>query len=134
MSFFAYFYLQIKSKKRTRKVISDKLLKVFLLRKFYLRKSERSKQAFGDKFEYFALDEWIFGHDYAYENLIKHFKTKTLKKDLYYMRTAMCGGCQSSLSYDTQHNNKVQYITSASHALKKISMYGSIVLPCVISN
>jgi DNA mismatch repair protein MutS len=34
---------------------------------------------FGDDYSTFALDEWVYGFDYAYEKLINQFKTASLK-------------------------------------------------------
>lgn len=34
---------------------------------------------FGDEYSTFALDEWVYGFDYAYEKLIQQFKTASLK-------------------------------------------------------
>lgn len=34
---------------------------------------------FGDDFSTFALDDWVYGFDYAYEKLIAQFKTASLK-------------------------------------------------------
>lgn len=34
---------------------------------------------FGDDYSTFALDEWVYGYDYAYEKLIHQFKTASLK-------------------------------------------------------
>jgi DNA mismatch repair protein MutS len=34
---------------------------------------------FGDDYSTFALDEWVYGFDYAYERLINQFKTASLK-------------------------------------------------------
>ncbi|HZI23579.1 MAG TPA: DNA mismatch repair protein MutS, partial [Chryseolinea sp.] len=34
---------------------------------------------FGDDYSTFALDEWVYGFDYAYEKLIHQFKTASLK-------------------------------------------------------
>ena len=34
---------------------------------------------FGDEYNTFALDEWVYGYDYAYEKLVNQFKTASLK-------------------------------------------------------
>ncbi|MDH5379835.1 MAG: DNA mismatch repair protein MutS [Cyclobacteriaceae bacterium] len=34
---------------------------------------------FGEEYLTFVLDSWIFAHDFAYEKLIRHFKTTSLK-------------------------------------------------------
>jgi DNA mismatch repair protein MutS len=45
--------------------------------------SKQSREAFDklfrDDYSVFALDEWVYGYDYAYEKLISQFKTASLK-------------------------------------------------------
>ncbi|HEY0652779.1 MAG TPA: DNA mismatch repair protein MutS [Chryseosolibacter sp.] len=40
---------------------------------------ERFEKLFGDEYNIFALDEWVYGFDYGYEKLINQFKTASLK-------------------------------------------------------
>jgi DNA mismatch repair protein MutS len=40
---------------------------------------DRFEKLFGDEYNTFSLDEWIYGFDYGYEKLISHFKTASLK-------------------------------------------------------
>ncbi len=40
---------------------------------------ERIEKLFADEYNTFALDEWVYAFDYAYEKLINHFKTASLK-------------------------------------------------------
>ena len=40
---------------------------------------ERFEKLFGDEYNVFALDEWVYGFDYGYEKLINQFKTQSLK-------------------------------------------------------
>ncbi|HEX9650023.1 MAG TPA: DNA mismatch repair protein MutS [Cyclobacteriaceae bacterium] len=37
------------------------------------------KEIFGDKYNYYHLEDWVFQYDYTYEKLTNHFKTTTLK-------------------------------------------------------
>jgi DNA mismatch repair protein MutS len=37
------------------------------------------KEIFGDKYNYYYLEDWVFQYDYTYEKLTNHFKTTTLK-------------------------------------------------------
>jgi DNA mismatch repair protein MutS len=40
---------------------------------------ERFEKLLGEGHNTFALDEWVFGFDYAYEKLVNHFRTSSLK-------------------------------------------------------
>jgi DNA mismatch repair protein MutS len=40
---------------------------------------ERFEKLFSEEYNTFALDEWVFGFEYAYEKLINHFGTASLK-------------------------------------------------------
>ena len=46
---------------------------------FCRQKKEDFSLAFGTDFCQFALDEWVFAYDFAYEILTRHFNTATLK-------------------------------------------------------
>ncbi len=72
-------------------------------------------QNFADTYYQYALEDWVFGYDYAYETLTKHFSTISLKgfgiEDLNVAIVA-AGACLHYV-YDTQHNN-IQHIASLS--------------------
>jgi DNA mismatch repair protein MutS len=59
----------------------QKLIQGFAPSEIIFSKQSRDKleKLFGDEYNTFALDEWIFGFDYAYEKLINHFQTASLK-------------------------------------------------------
>jgi DNA mismatch repair protein MutS len=59
----------------------DKLLQSFNPAEVLFCKNRRDdfSKNFGDKFNTYALDEWVFNHDYAYETLCTHFGTTSLK-------------------------------------------------------
>ncbi|SMO68527.1 DNA mismatch repair protein MutS [Solitalea koreensis] len=59
----------------------DKLLQSFKPSEVIFQKSKSRDfvSLFGDKFYTYAVDEWIFGQDYANETLLKHFGTISLK-------------------------------------------------------
>ncbi len=40
---------------------------------------ERFEKLFRDEYNVFALDEWVYGFEYAYEKLVNHFRTASLK-------------------------------------------------------
>ncbi|HYG04594.1 MAG TPA: DNA mismatch repair protein MutS, partial [Chryseosolibacter sp.] len=46
---------------------------------FSKQSRERFQKLFGDEYNIFALDEWVYGFDYAYEKLVGHFQTASLK-------------------------------------------------------
>ena len=58
-----------------------KLLQNFTPSEVLIEKQKRTKfsQTFGDDFNVFYLEDWVYQEDYAYESLCTHFQTKTLK-------------------------------------------------------
>lgn len=68
-------------------------------------------ELFGNRYHSFAMDDWIFKHDYAYDNLLQHFKVSSLKgfgvENLQEAITA-CGAIFHYLK-DTRHD-KLQHI------------------------
>ncbi|MCF0043115.1 DNA mismatch repair protein MutS [Dyadobacter fanqingshengii] len=46
---------------------------------FCKRHKQEFNQLFGGKYHSFQLDDWCFGYEYGYEQLIGHFQTTTLK-------------------------------------------------------
>lgn len=58
-----------------------KLIQGFSPAEIIFSKSSREKfePLFGERHSTFALDEWVYGYDYAYEKLVNHFKTNSLK-------------------------------------------------------
>ena len=59
----------------------DKLLQNFNPSEVLFSKQKRRlfSETFGDNFNVFYLDDWVFQNDYALETLHKHFETKSLK-------------------------------------------------------
>lgn len=59
----------------------DKLLQSFRPNEVLFQKNydKQFKEAFGDKFYTFRLDDWVFSAEFGNEILTKHFGTKTLK-------------------------------------------------------
>ena len=59
----------------------DKLLQGFSPSEVIFPKSRQSdfKDAYGDRYYTYMLDEWPYSGDYAYETLLKHFGVKSLK-------------------------------------------------------
>lgn len=60
---------------------ADKLLQSFKPAEILFSKDRRKvfEQQFGDKFNHFLLDEWIFTEDYAREKLLEQFSVNSLK-------------------------------------------------------
>ncbi|MFG6686683.1 DNA mismatch repair protein MutS [Mariniflexile sp. HNIBRBA6329] len=95
----------------------DKLLQNFNPSEVLVSKQKRSlfNETFGKDFHTFYMEDWVYQTDYAYETLIKHFDTKTLKgfgiEDLY--EGIIASGSILHYLGETQHN-KLQHITSIS--------------------
>ncbi len=95
----------------------DKLLQNFSPSEVLVSKQKRSlfNETFGEDFHTFYLEDWVYQTDYAYETLIKHFDTKTLKgfgiEDLY--EGIIASGSILHYLGETQHH-KLQHITSIS--------------------
>jgi DNA mismatch repair protein MutS len=60
---------------------ADKLLQSFQPAEVLVCKNRKTDfdQHFGDRYNTYYLDEWIFAYDYAYEKLTTHFGTANLK-------------------------------------------------------
>jgi DNA mismatch repair protein MutS len=93
----------------------DKLLQNFSPSEILIQKNNRNqfKEAFGEDFNTFYLEDWVYQEDYAFETLINHFQTNSLKG---FGIEELQDGIISSgaiLYYlsETQHN-RVQHITS----------------------
>lgn len=95
----------------------DKLLQNFNPSEVLVSKQKRTlfNDTFGNDFHTFYLEDWVYQSDYAYETLIKHFDTKTLKgfgiEDLY--EGIIASGSILHYLGETQHH-KLQHITSIS--------------------
>ena len=95
----------------------DKLLQNFSPSEVLVSKQKREqfKDTFGKDFHTFYMDDWVYQTDYAYETLIKHFNTKTLKgfgiDDLH--EGIIASGSILHYLGETQHK-KLQHITAIS--------------------
>jgi len=93
----------------------DKLLQNFSPSEVLVQKQHKLKffENFGERFNTFYLDDWIFQADYALENLTNHFKIKSLKgfgvDDL--NEGIIASGAVLYYLSETQHNN-LKHITS----------------------
>lgn len=82
---------------------------------FQRNKDKMFIENFGDKYYTFRLDDWVFTEDFAYEKLLRHFGTKSLKGfgvEDHSLGVIAAGTILHYLS-ETQHN-KVSHISSIS--------------------
>lgn len=82
---------------------------------FQRNKDKTFIENFGDKYYTFRLDDWVFTEDFAYEKLLRHFGTKSLKGfgvEEHALGIIAAGTILHYLS-ETQHN-KVAHISSIS--------------------
>ena len=93
----------------------DKLLQNFSPSEILIQKNNRNqfKEVFGERFNVFYLEEWVYKEDYALETLNNHFQTKSLKgfgiEEL--LDGIIASGAILFYLSETQHN-KVQHITN----------------------
>lgn len=99
----------------------SKLLQNFRPSEVLIEKQKRQQfsTAFGDNFNTFYLEDWVFQQDYTHESLCQHFKTKSLKG---FGVDGLPNGLIASgaiLHYlgETQHH-KLQHITSIERLLE----------------
>lgn len=93
----------------------DKLLQNFNPSEVLIQKQHKVKclEVFGERFNNFYLDDWVFQQDYAVESLTSHFKIKSLKGfgvDELHEGIIASGAVLYYLS-ETQHNH-LAHITS----------------------
>ena len=93
----------------------DKLLQNFSPSEVLVAKQEKSnfRQAFGEDYHTFFLEDWVYKEDYAFESLTSHFQTNSLKgfgiEEL--QEGIIASGAVLYYLSETQHK-KVQHITS----------------------
>ena len=93
----------------------DKLLQNFSPSEILIQKNNRNqfKEIFGEKFNVFNLEDWVFKEDYAQETLKNHFQTNSLKgfgiEEL--QDGIIASGAILYYLSETQHN-RVQHITN----------------------
>jgi DNA mismatch repair protein MutS len=93
----------------------DKLLQNFSPSEVLIQKNHKNqfKDAFGEDFNVFYLEDWIYKEDYALETLTNHFQTNSLKgfgvEEL--MDGIISSGAILYYLSETQHN-KIQHITN----------------------
>ncbi|PHR72571.1 MAG: DNA mismatch repair protein MutS [Lutibacter sp.] len=93
----------------------DKLLQNFSPSEVLVQKKNKIKfvEVFGERFNNFYLDDWVFQTDYAEESLTNHFKIKSLKgfgiDDL--KEGIIASGAVLYYLSETQHN-KLEHISS----------------------
>ncbi|MGL2966656.1 DNA mismatch repair protein MutS [Flavobacterium sp. XGLA_31] len=93
----------------------DKLLQNFSPSEVLIQKNNKLqfKEAFGEDFNVFYLEDWVYKEDYAQETLMNHFQTNSLKgfgvEEL--PDGIIASGAVLYYLSETQHN-KVQHITN----------------------
>ena len=93
----------------------DKLLQNFNPSEILIPKNNKGqfKETFGEDFNTFYLEDWVFQNDYAFETLTKHFQTNSLKgfgvEEL--QDGIIASGAILYYLSETQHN-KIQHITN----------------------
>lgn len=93
----------------------DKLLQNFSPSEILIQKNNKGqfKEAFGEDFNVFFLEDWVYKEDYAVETLMNHFQTNSLKgfgvEEL--PDGIIASGAILYYLSETQHN-RVQHITS----------------------
>ncbi len=93
----------------------DKLLQNFNPSEVLIQKNNRNqfKEGFGENYNTFYLEDWVFQNDYAFESLTKHFKTNSLKgfgiEEL--QEGIISAGAILYYLSETQHN-RIQHITN----------------------
>ena len=93
----------------------DKLLQNFNPSEILIPKNNKNtfKESFGEDFNTFYLEDWIYKEDYAFESLTNHFQTNSLKgfgiEEL--QEGIIASGAILYYLSETQHN-RVQHITS----------------------
>ncbi len=93
----------------------DKLLQNFNPSEILIQKNNRNqfKETFGEDFNTFYIEDWVFQEDYALETLVNHFQTNSLKgfgvEEL--PEGIIASGAILYYLSETQHN-RVQHITS----------------------
>ena len=93
----------------------DKLLQNFSPSEILIQKNNKNQfsSSFGDDFNTFYLEDWVYKEDYAFETLTNHFQTNSLKGFGIEELSDGIVSCGAILFYlsETQHN-KVQHITN----------------------
>jgi len=93
----------------------DKLLQNFSPNEILIAKNFKNQfnDFFGENYNTFYLDDWVYKQDYAFEKLTNHFKTNSLKgfavEDLH--NGIIASGAILYYLSETQHN-KIAHITS----------------------
>lgn len=99
----------------------DKLLQNFNPSEILVAKHFKNqfKESFGENFNTFYLEDWIYKQDYAFESLTNHFQTNSLKgfgiEDL--QNGIIASGAILYYLSETQHN-KIAHITSIARIIE----------------
>ncbi|MGE4347193.1 MAG: DNA mismatch repair protein MutS [Flavobacteriaceae bacterium] len=104
----------------------DKLLQNFNPSEILVAKHFKNqfRESFGENFNTFYLEDWIYKQDYAFESLTNHFQTNSLKgfgvEDL--TNGIISSGAILYYLSETQHN-KIAHITSISRIIEDVYVW-----------
>lgn len=124
----------------------EKLLQNFSPNEVLITKDNKNKfrELFGDKYNIFTLEDWVYKYDYAKESLTNHFKINSLKGFSIEDLTEAITSTGAILYYlsETQHNklehiNTIQRITEQGYlwldpfTVRNLELYSSTNLNAV---
>ncbi|MBF8964915.1 DNA mismatch repair protein MutS [Pontibacter sp. FD36] len=82
---------------------------------FCKREKETFFQSYGPDFRYYALEEWVFSYDFAYESLTRHFNTTSLKGfGIEGMQEAITSAGAILHYLSETHHNEISHIATIS--------------------
>jgi DNA mismatch repair protein MutS len=93
----------------------DKLLQNFLPSEILIQKNNRNqfKDTFGEDYNTFYLEDWVYKEDYAFEILTNHFQTNSLKGfGIEELQDGIIASGSILYYLSETHHNKVQHITN----------------------
>ncbi len=95
----------------------DKLIQSFRPSEVVIQRNKRKTflENYGDRFYLNVFDDWVFTHEFAYENLCRHFKTKSLKGfGLEDFRHGIIAAGAALHYLSETHHDKLEHIRSLS--------------------
>lgn len=80
---------------------------------FQKKKKDKIEEFLGNNFFYFSMEDWVYQYDNAYEKLLRHFKTPSLKG--FGVENFKCAIIAAGVIFnylDHTHNSKIKHISS----------------------
>lgn len=82
---------------------------------FCKKNKEQFESVFGEDFNTFCLEEWIYGHDFGYERMNSHFQTKNLKGfGIEETKEAICAAGAILFYLEETEHKEIAHISSIS--------------------